>query len=590
MVDNGYGVFVDNSKGAIGSKHSITTGSINAPTAVSSLSVGPYPFDVDLTVNGSITGNDGIYASLQKDSTYNYVVNGDIIASHEGLHLSAERNSEGHYTFYGDINSEKTGARIVLYNDNVTAVAIGGSVYAPYGVVYSANPAFTNSGTNAIVSAKDIISDNVGLIFSGMSKVKHLVVADTIRGNEVAVGTSYSSASNKECSGDACPTLYVWKIEKNTRGNLAEAVSLNQQDTEIYDVSGTADTDFELNHIFYLLKVVNPASGATLRLTDANGNALKNYYGTDLGQQGDKILVKVNNDANHRVKAVYNGYENPQELTKDSNGDYFFNVAKGGGVYIWVDLEEVSPQPDDTPDNPPTAEQFNIKFVNYNGALLQESNVPKDVVPTYDNLTPVKESDGQCSYVFSGWVPEIAAATKDAVYLAKFDAVPIDQAEPVQEALKIVNENKASHIIGSGKDHKIQINRKNCEYPEVVIEGISIDHNNFKFDADTGIIRLLDGYLDRLSVGEHKAKISLNGESVETTFKIEKKAETSGGNSNNSSNTNKDKSTNNYNSPPTGIDGPAPQGHRLLSFTGQMTLMLVLGIASIEASKRYKRK
>ncbi len=66
-------------------------------------------------------------------------------------------------------------------------------------------------------------------------------------------------------------------------------------------------------------------------------------------------------------------------------------------------------------------EDFEIKFVNYDGAELQSTEVEYGSLPEYKGDTPVKEADAQYTYTFSGWSPEVVKVIGTATYTAQFD-------------------------------------------------------------------------------------------------------------------------------------------------------------------------
>ena len=68
-------------------------------------------------------------------------------------------------------------------------------------------------------------------------------------------------------------------------------------------------------------------------------------------------------------------------------------------------------------------EDANIQFINYDGTVLQSSNVAFGEIPQYTGVTPVKPATAEYSYTFSGWDPTIEAVTGDKTYTATYTAV-----------------------------------------------------------------------------------------------------------------------------------------------------------------------
>ena len=68
--------------------------------------------------------------------------------------------------------------------------------------------------------------------------------------------------------------------------------------------------------------------------------------------------------------------------------------------------------------------KYSITWNNYDGTTLMKDTVTHGTTPAYTG-TPVRKADDNYYYEFSGWEPAIAPATKNAIYTAKYNAIPI---------------------------------------------------------------------------------------------------------------------------------------------------------------------
>lgn len=71
---------------------------------------------------------------------------------------------------------------------------------------------------------------------------------------------------------------------------------------------------------------------------------------------------------------------------------------------------------------PPTQVYYTIRFLNYDGTVLQNSQVLENTLPVYAGSTPTRPDDATYTYTFEGWNPTIVVATADADYTAQFTA------------------------------------------------------------------------------------------------------------------------------------------------------------------------
>ena len=65
---------------------------------------------------------------------------------------------------------------------------------------------------------------------------------------------------------------------------------------------------------------------------------------------------------------------------------------------------------------------YMITWKNYDGSILDTTMVEYGSKPSYFGETPTKAADGQYTYTFAGWDPEVTSVTGDATYTAQFDS------------------------------------------------------------------------------------------------------------------------------------------------------------------------
>lgn len=146
---------------------------------------------------------------------------------------------------------------------------------------------------------------------------------------------------------------------------------------------------------------------------------------------------------------------------------------------------------------------YTITWKNYDGTVLEVDNdVPYGTMPSYDGKTPSKEANGNITYIFNGWDPNVVNATEDATYTAKFSEFKNDDSTPgLSPILNSNNEIEYGFYPQTNvKDQEI-INELNKLSPseinnwyyyngEYYVKEIANIYNNesYKFDNGTSIV------------------------------------------------------------------------------------------------------
>lgn len=109
----------------------------------------------------------------------------------------------------------------------------------------------------------------------------------------------------------------------------------------------------------------------------------------------------------------------PNEFTSDF--DFLgWNTAADGSGTNYDDGQDVTFEEGCVTLYAQWHDHFTIRFLNWDGTVLQTSSVLYGETPAYTGETPTRPDSGGHSYTFEGWSPEIAAVTGDADYYAQY--------------------------------------------------------------------------------------------------------------------------------------------------------------------------
>lgn len=359
-----------------------------------------------VVVTGDITAGDkAILAEAEDSSILNAVVGGSVVSKDSNaIDVEALDDSNATVIVVGDVSadSEWISAASAWSLGGRASVGIFGDVTAENGCGAELGSYSDNSLVNFYLYG-DLTGGYEGLwtgIYADSASVDALVTG-TISGGDAAVALDGEDGIYTASNLD----LTVWKIVPVDGVVAADAVYNYDPITDEYlGATYTENEEFEAG-IKYIIKVEQPETGATITATDANGQPLETSHYYDFAYEGEKVLLKVDLDEGYVLTGAYNGDGEKVPLEQDADGNWYVVVAKGGGVYLSVEVEKA---------------KYQVVFVNDDGTELQSSVVEHGETPVYSGAVPTKASTDRYDYTFAGWTPEIDVATGDITYKATF--------------------------------------------------------------------------------------------------------------------------------------------------------------------------
>ena len=193
------------------------------------------------------------------------------------------------------------------------------------------------------------------------------------------------------------------------------------------DATYTAKYEAKERAITVRLNPQSCSNWSTVRLwawTD-NGNIFDAWPGEIISKDGDAWYSYTFEKSITSVSVIWN---NGTDQTVDINNvteSTCYSLNSQSGKSITVSAVSCPKK------------KYTITFVNWNGDELQKGQVLEGEMPQYAGLTPTRPEDENYTYVFSGWTPEIVAATEDATYTAVYNT----NSKPNYYTIQFINWN-----------------------------------------------------------------------------------------------------------------------------------------------------
>ena len=296
---------------------------------------------------------------------------------------------------------------------------------------------------------------------------------------------------------ETVPGMVFTNVYLNKTVENVTAFQIVSADGTILSSSLPGTTPSETGTILGTVLTSVPADGYTITVTADNETAKwpatvgpepTTYTVTFMvdGAEYDVLTVEENGTIVVPEVPVKEGFTFQYWSLSENGTEYDITAPVTENITLYAVYKEnaVDPEP----------EMYIITWQNYDGSVLDTTEVAEGEMPEYTGATPVREADAEYTYTFAGWEPAIVAAAADATYKATFTATPVEPVDPEEDPAERPFSNTITLGDGAVIDASSSINASYTQ--EVVIAG--------------DVTVAADGYLDI------KGKLTIQADAVLT--------------------------------------------------------------------------
>lgn len=359
-----------------------------------------YAFLEPKTYQVTFNPNGGIVETISKNVTY---------GSAYGELPEAIRS---HYTFLG-WNTKEDGSGDIITSESIYTDTASKGLYA----MWHENEKYTitfyaNNGTEAKTTQLAYENESTQLDLNTFSKSGYGFASWNTK--QDGSGTEYLDGANISPNADI--SLYAqWSANSyrirflNYDGDVLQSNLVSTGEVPVYNgenPSRPSTPEFDYQFTGWNKKI-EPASGDT------------DYTATYIETKRKYIIVFANYDKTELASVVLEYGETPEYTGKTPT-----RPDTESSTYTFIGWEpEIQPVTQSTSYMAKYSEEtrtYLIKFVNYDGTILQSNDWKYSDIPVYKGETPTKPSTDSNDYIFIGWDSEIVSVTGEKVYTAKF--------------------------------------------------------------------------------------------------------------------------------------------------------------------------
>jgi len=322
-----------------------------------------------------------------------------------------------------------------LYNDTIHSVKV---------IVKEGKLSVSVDGVAYDTLTTDIPAESVFLLLQSTSTATYVdnfnigeIVEDVPEVNPYeGIFENYGSSAGWSYVNKKFAPNAAWSVT-----NTVNTIDFTKNQEITFDVYLTSsDNDKQFNVGFFETKVEETNMQPNTGLTFSFGTTI--WVSTNFGRQGgaSECVKNYYTDGLHNVKITV--IDKQISLTVDNELLYFLTNGEAYTPTLTVDSAYLLMQATSTQtyienyqvkEVVATSKTYTVTFQNWDGSVLQSTEILEGRIPVYEGATPVKAADTEYTYTFKGWDKEIVAVTGEAVYVAQFEATAIPTVETVDE-------------------------------------------------------------------------------------------------------------------------------------------------------------
>jgi hypothetical protein len=181
-----------------------------------------------------------------------------------------------------------------------------------------------------ILVEEDITSGRIGVRMFSDDTIR-LTVLGTISAGEAPIAVVSMSGKSGIGINDQTQGFIVWRIIPTVSGHTV----MLEKNNEVVESPSTEVLEKAIRYI-----IRTEESGiAAIALKQADGSDIRMSAGYPVALEGERVLVDVQAADGYAVTGVMNGEDEKVPLEKDENGNWYFDMPRGGGISLYAVTE-----------------------------------------------------------------------------------------------------------------------------------------------------------------------------------------------------------------------------------------------------------